>query len=347
MKLSEFDYILPPDRIAQSPLEPRDSSKLLCVWGTGQLEDKIFSDLSDILWENDVLVMNKTRVIKARLKGFLEETKKECEVFLHKQVSDTSWDCLVYPGKKLKPEAQVHFYNKQDILVLSAKIISLSEKGRIVEFNKSGQDFLDTVENIWQVPLPPYIKDTTSNPERYQTVYNDASQSRSVAAPTAGLHFTPELIEILKSKGVKIEYVTLHVGLGTFANVEIEDIEKHHMHSEMIIIDEYTQKRLNTYKSNGKRIIAVGTTSVRTLESFASKKWVIECGQKETSIFIYPGYQWLFVDAIITNFHLPKSTLLMLVSSFSGKETIQKAYRHAIDSEYRFFSFGDSMLLTK
>lgn len=354
MKLSEFDYILPPELIAQYPLEPRDSSKLLCVQKNGQMKDTIFSDLENILWKNDVLVMNKTRVIKARLKGTIKDTGKKCEIFLHKQVSENVWDCLVYPGKKLKPWIIINFISPSpqkgedwSEVWLEAKIQEISEKWRIVEFSQSGQQFLDTIESIGETPLPPYIKDASSNPERYQTVYNDVSQSGSVAAPTAGLHFTPELLKKLKNKWVQIEYVTLHVGIGTFGNVETDDIKEHNMHSETIILDSETKEKLNEYKTTWKRIIAVGTTSVRTLESFAKEKWVLESGQKETSIFIYPGYEWLFVDGIITNFHLPKSTLLMLVSSFSGQDTIKKAYSHAISSGYRFFSFGDAMLLTE
>lgn len=345
MKLSDFDYILPPERIAQTPAEPRDSSRLLVLSRQdGQIQDKVFRDIECLLGENDVLVVNQTRVLRARLKGKLE-SEKECEIFLHKELWENRWDCLVYPGKKLKVGTDVKFRDEKGIVLLSAKVTEISDKGRIVTFSESGKKFYDILEQIGQVPLPPYIKGTSSEAERYQTVYNDASQMGSVAAPTAGLHFTAELLEKLKKKWVQIEYVTLHVGLWTFMNVETENIQDHHMHSETIIIDRQTTKRLNTAKQNGKRIIAVGTTSVRTLESFSRQKWVLDFGQKETQIFIYPWYSWLFVDALITNFHLPKSTLLMLVSSFAGSENIKKAYRHAIDSEYRFFSFGDAMLI--
>ncbi|NDK10078.1 tRNA preQ1(34) S-adenosylmethionine ribosyltransferase-isomerase QueA [Candidatus Gracilibacteria bacterium] len=340
MKLSDFNYILPPKQIAQTPAEPRDSSKLMILdRNNGQIQDKIFSDISGMLGENDVLVVNKTRVIKARLKGIIGESEKKCEIFLHKQIKDSTWDCLVYPGKKLKPETVIHFSGTQ----MTGKIQSISEKGRIVEFTQGGNEFLDTVEGIGESPLPPYIKDSESPSERYQTVYNDKEKSGSVAAPTAGLHFTAELLEKLEKKGVIIEKVLLHVGLGTFANVEIEDVTKHHMHSEYIEIDKETAQRLNQYKASGKRIIAVGTTSVRTLESMSDSNGQMKHGNMDTQIFIYPGYEWKFVDSIITNFHLPQSTLLMLVSSFASQEIIKKAYEHAVESDYRFFSFGDAM----
>ncbi len=380
MQLSDFDYHLPPELIAQTPAEPRDSARLLCLRKhSGQIQDKNFRDIADMLGKNDVLVVNQTRVIHARLKGYIiksqhlsptlsckergQEAIKQknvnlpiCEIFLHKQISENTWDCLVYPGKKLKPWAQVIFqkWDMQPLSLekgedsgeswyLSAIIKSISEKWRVVEFSKSGQAFLDIVDKIGEVPLPPYIKDHSSPAERYQTVYNSSEKSGSVAAPTAGLHFTPELLEALQKKWVKIEKVTLNVWLGTFANVETENIKEHHMHSEYIEIDAETVQRLNTYKQAGKRIIAVGTTSVRTLESFASSNWVLEHGSKDTNIFIYPGYKWKFVDSIITNFHLPKSTLLMLVSSFAGDENRKRAYQHAVDSQYRFFSFWDAM----
>ncbi len=340
MKLTDFTYELPKERIAQIPAEPRDSSKLLILdKETGQVEDKIFSDILEYLGENDVLVVNKTRVIKARLKGTITWTDKECEIFLHKQLWENSWDCLVYPGKKLKPWVVVSFTGTD----MTATIESVSEKGRVVTFSHEGIEFLNTVEGIGETPLPPYIKNSTSHSERYQTVYNDTEKSGSVAAPTAGLHFTPELIQRLEDKWVIIEKVLLHVGLGTFANVEIEDITKHHMHSEYIEIDKETAEKLNSYKNKWKRIIAVWTTSVRTLESMSDISGQVRHGSMDTQIFIYPWYSWKFVDSIITNFHLPESTLLMLISSFAWQEHIKKAYEHAVDSEYRFFSFGDAM----
>lgn len=361
MKLSDFDYVLPNERIAQSPAQPRDSAKLLCLQRqTGQIEDKVFRDIADMLWKDDVLVVNETTVINARLKWEILQPSltsngedrgesyngKPCEIFLHKQISDNTWDCLIYPGKKLKVWAKVVFLNTESEILLQAEIIGISEKGRIVEFSKGWKDFLEIITCIGETPLPPYIKDHSSTPDRYQTVYHDSSKSWSVAAPTAGLHFTPELLKKLEQKWVQIEKVCLHVGLGTFANVEVEDIRSHHMHSEQIYISPEVSERLNAAKISGKRIIAVGTTSVRTLESFASHTWHLWHGQKDTEIFIYPGYQWKFVDSIITNFHLPKSTLLMLVSSFAGSENIKKAYSHAISWEYRFFSFGDAMWIS-
>lgn len=340
MKLSDFDYHLPESSIAQTPAEPRDSAKLLYLnRQTGQIDDKIFRSITDFLGENDVLVVNQTRVINARLKWEIEWTEKQCEIFLHKKISDGIWDCLVYPGKKLKPGKKVIFPNSP----LTAEIQELSEKWRVVQFSHTWQDFLNIVDQIGETPLPPYIKESSAPSERYQTVYNDENKSWSVAAPTAWLHFTPELMDTLISQGVQIEKVTLNVGLWTFANVEVDDIKDHHMHSEYIEIDADVAQRLNDHKKQWKRIIAVGTTSVRTLESFANENGILEAGNKDTDIFIYPGYQWKFVDSIITNFHLPKSTLLMLVSSFAGSENIKKAYDHAVDSDYRFFSFWDAM----
>lgn len=363
MKLSQFDYHLPPELIAQTPSEPRDSAKLLCLSRqNGQIEDKIFRDITEMLTENDVLVVNETKVINARLKGCVSSwvntkdpvkvrdssdissqwLQKPCEIFLHKKTDDEKiWDCLVYPGKKLKPWTQVDFPWSP----LSWKIVEISEKWRYIEFSHWWQEFLDLIESIWETPLPPYIKDHSSPPQRYQTVYNNKEKSWSVAAPTAGLHFTPELIHELENKWVIIEKVLLHVGLGTFWNVEVEDIKNHKMHSEYIELTQETTERLNSYKKEGKRIIAVWTTSVRTLESFSDDTWVLSSWNKQTNIFIYPGYEWKYVDALITNFHLPKSTLLMLVSSFAERKNIKKAYSHAIDSQYRFFSFWDAMFI--
>jgi S-adenosylmethionine:tRNA ribosyltransferase-isomerase len=356
MKLTDFDYHLPKELIAQIPVEPRDSSRLLMLekksWN---MRDAIFRDISEKLTESDVLVVNKTRVINARLKGYITSPSiegdwggaafKQVEIFLHKQISDTSWDCLVYPWKKLKPWTQVYFThpsnlkNKEDNL--KAKIIEISEKWRIVEFNIWGIEFLKIVEKIGNTPLPPYIKERLDDTERYQTVYNEIEWS--AAAPTAGLHFTDKLITKLENKWVIIEKVLLHVWLGTFANVETEDIQDHHMHKEYIELEQKTADRLNAYKAEWKRIIAVGTTSIRVLESFSNTDWILTSGNSETDIFIYPGYQWKFVDSLITNFHLPKSTLMMLVSSLAWEENIKKAYSHAIEKQYRFFSFGDAM----
>ena len=344
MLLTDFDYYLPEELIAQTPAEPRDSSKLLCLnKNNGEIEDRFFRDILGFLWKNDVLVVNQTRVINARLKWKIIGLDKDCEVFLHKKVDETSWDCLVYPGKKLKPGAQVEFKNGWEEIVLTAEVTDISDKWRVVKFSKSWKDFLDTIDIIGETPLPPYIKDNSSPSERYQTVYNDNNKSWSVAAPTAGLHFTPELIEQLVDKWVHIEKVTLHVWLGTFANVETEKISDHNMHSEQIEIDKSTADKLNSHKQEGKRIIAVGTTSVRTLESFSDENGHLWHGSLDTNIFIYPGYTWKFVDSLITNFHLPKSTLLMLVSSFAWDENRKIAYKHAVENRYRFFSFWDAM----
>ena len=384
MKLTDFDYDLPQELIAQTPVEPRDSSRLLMLdKQTWNIQDAIFRDLADELWENDVLVVNKTRVINARLKGYIKlpstlkghqgplrstlavagadpgvggevwkgdsEELKQVEIFLHKQISNTSWDCLVYPGKKLKPGTEVYFNSPsfdskrgaRGGIELSAVIKSISEKWRIVEFNIWGLEFLKIVEQIGNTPLPPYIKETLDDASRYQTVYNETEWSS--AAPTAGLHFTDKLMEKLEKKWVKIEKVLLHVWLGTFANVETEDIENHHMHTEYIELESETARKLNSYKSEWKRIIAVGTTSIRVLESFSDSNWMLKSWNSETDIFIYPGYKWKFVDSLITNFHLPKSTLVMLVSSLAWEQNIKDAYAHAIQQKYRFFSFGDAM----
>ena len=344
MNLSEFDYDLPEKLIAQEAIEPRDHSKLLKINpNSKKIEQKLFFEILEDLWENDVLVLNKTRVINARLKWFIENDKtKICEIFLHKQISDKIWDCLIYPGRKLKPGKKVFFYLENKI-ILKAEIKDFSDSGRIVEFNKWWIEFLEIIEKVWKIPLPPYIKDNHQESGRYQTVFNEISWS--VAAPTAWLHFTEELLEKLEKKWVKIEKVLLHVWLWTFKNVETENILEHKMHSEYIELDEKTAENLNNYKKSWKRIIAVWTTSIRVLESFANNAWTLESWKKDTNIFIYPWYNWKFVDAIITNFHLPKSTLLMLVSSFAWKEFIKDVYNYAIKNKFRFFSFGDAMFI--
>jgi len=351
MQLSDFDYNLPKELIAQTPIEPRDHSRLLKLnknsWEIS--EDKFYSIL-DELSENDVLVLNKTKVINARLHWQIESWKI-VEIFLHKQINNNTWDCLVYPWKKLKIWKEIKFFispspTKERGLggeVLKATIKSISEKWRIIEFNKWWIEFLEIVEKLWEIPLPPYIKEKLENGGRYQTVFNEISWS--VAAPTAGLHFTPELLEKIEKKGVKIEKVLLHVGLWTFMWVETDNILEHKMHSEYIELEQETAKRLNKYKNSWKRIIAVWTTSIRVLESFTNNNWIIKAWNKETDIFIYPWYSWKFVDAIITNFHLPKSTLLMLVSSFAWKENINNAYQYAINNKFRFFSFWDAMFI--
>ncbi len=339
MKLSEFDYHLPEELIAQTPLEKRDHSRLLVLdkksW---DIQDKHFYDIVDILNPGDVLVVNKTRVINARLKWVIDRSGVACEIFLHKQMGTNNWDCMVYPGRRLKPGTTVTISDK-----LSCEIVWITEYGKEVVFNKQWVEFLDIIDKVGQTPLPPYIKDKLDDSNRYQTVYSQVEWS--VAAPTAGLHFTPQLLEKLKNKWIIIEEVMLHIWLWTFRNVEQEDITRHPMHSEQIVLEKDVADRLNSYKENNQNIIAVGTTSVRVLESFSNSEGILEYGQKDTEIFIYPGYNWRFVDHLITNFHLPKSTLIMLVSSLAGQENIKKAYQHAVDQNYRFFSFGDSMFI--
>lgn len=343
MQLSEFDYILPKELIAQTPIYPRDNSRLLIVdKNTWELENKHFYNLLDFLWENDVLVINKTKVINARLKGKIVFWW-DCEIFLHKQISDNTWDCLIYPGKKLKIWTEIIITNSIERQTLKAKIISISDSWRIVEFNIWWIDFLKIIEIIWETPLPPYIKEHLEDRDRYQTVFS--KESWSVAAPTAWLHFTPELIEKLKNKWVKIEEVLLHIGLGTFKWVESSNILEHKMHSEYIQIEKDTAERLNNYKTKWKKITAVWTTSIRVIESFTDNNWVLWFGEKDTSIFIYPWYNWKFIDNLITNFHLPKSTLLMLVSALAWIDNIKTAYEYAVKNKYRFFSFWDAMFI--
>ncbi len=336
MKISDFDYILPKSLIAQHPLEKRDKSKLLILdKNTWNIEDRYFEDILNYLWKNDVLVINKTKVINARLKGITSK-KANVEVFLHKDLWLWKWDCLVYPGKKLRKWEIVKFDGW-----LEWSIIDISESWRIVQFNFDWKEFLKIIENIWEVPLPPYIKEKLNDSNRYQTVFADNAWSS--AAPTAWLHFSKELIKKLEKSWVKIEKVLLHVWLGTFSPVKTDDIKDHIMHSEFISIENDVALRLNKYKKDWKNIIAVWTTSIRVLESFSDENWILQSWEKETNIFIYPSYKWKFVNSLITNFHLPKSTLLMLVSALAWKENIKNAYKHAVDNKYRFFSFWDAM----
>jgi len=352
MKLSDFDYNLPENQIAQNPVTPRDSSKLLILdKQNGHIVDKNFYNILDELWENDVLVLNKTKVINARLHWKIKKWKntqnsnekkqdlyKTVEIFLHKQLSEKTWNCRVYPGKNFKIWKKIEFE-----FWLEATVKEINLEWRILEFNIWWVEFLKIIEKLWEMPLPPYIKEKLENSDRYQTVW--AEIEWSVAAPTASLHFTPELIKKLENKGVKIEKVLLHIWLGTFMPILTEDILEHKMHSEYIELEEKTAQNLNKYKSEWKRIIAVWTTSIRVLETMSNQKWVLIAWKEDTDIFIYPWYNWKFIDSIITNFHLPKSTLLMLVSSFAWKENIEKAYKHAVDSKYRFFSFWDAMFI--
>jgi S-adenosylmethionine:tRNA ribosyltransferase-isomerase len=352
MKLSDFDYHLPEELIAQSWIEPRDHSRLLCLdKNSGDIEDKKFYNILNELSENDVLVLNKTKVINARLYWKVKKWKKTTrskenekllfktvEIFLHKKLSDDVWECRVYPWKNLKSWKEIFFE-----LWLEAKVIESTFTWRIIKFNKSWFEFLQIIEKLWNIPLPPYIKKNLENPKRYQTVW--AESEWSVAAPTASLHFTEELLKKIEKKWVKIEKVLLHIGLWTFMPILNENILEHSMHSEHIELEEETANRLNKYKSEWKRIIAVWTTSIRVLESFSDENWTLGYWSKNTDIFIYPWYKWKFVDSIITNFHLPQSTLLMLVSSFAWEKNTKKAYNHAIDSKYRFFSFWDAMFI--
>ena len=344
MKLNDFDYFLPEELIAQEATEKRDHSRLL-VYDINKktIEDKKFYNLLDYLWENDVLVLNKTKVINARLFGKSDSNIK-VEVFLHKQISSNTWDCLVYPGRRLKVWKKIKFFldNKE---VLQAEIIEQTKTWRIIKFNKSWEDFLNIIEKLGELPLPPYIHKKLEDKNRYQTVW--AEKQGSVAAPTASLHFTQDLLEKLKAKWVKIEKVLLHVWLGTFSPVLTENIEEHQMHYEYIELEKQVAERLNNYKKSKKNIIAVWTTTIRVLETMSDKNWFLSYWKKQTNIFIYPWYKWKFVDNIITNFHLPKSTLLMLVASFIGKENLDKIYSYAISKKYRFFSFWDAMFLRK
>jgi S-adenosylmethionine:tRNA ribosyltransferase-isomerase len=352
MHISNFDYYLPPELIAQNPVEPRDHSMLLNLnlYNSNITKTKFFNILN-LLWENDVLVINKTRVINARL-NWIMENWKICEIFLHKQINDNTWDCLIFPWKKLKPWKKIYFSKNisntkkidfENDIILRAEILEVSDSWRIIEFNKWWIEFLEIINTLWKTPLPPYIKEKLKDNERYQTVYNEINWS--VAAPTAWLHFTNDLIKKLEKKWVIFEKVLLHVWLWTFKWVETENILDHKMHSEYIELEENVAERLNNYKKKWKRIIAVWTTSIRVLESFSDNNWILSYGSKDTDIFIYPWYNWKFVDAIITNFHLPKSTLLMLVSSFAWIENTKKAYKYAIENKFRFYSFWDAMFI--
>lgn len=350
MKLSDFDYVLPDHLIAHNPMDRRDKSKMLLLnklsWN---IEDKIFSDILDLLSDNDVLILNDTKVINARLFWKIEiKIKKktffkDVEVFLHRQINDSIWECLWFPWNNFKIWKTIKFYSSNWNNILNWNIKEYSNMWRYIEFDKSWKDLISIIDKIWELPLPPYIKTNLLDNERYQTVF--ANKPWSVAAPTAWLHFTKDLLNKLENKWVIIEKVLLHVWIWTFKPVEEEDIVNHKMHSEYIEISEEVSKRLNIYKSEWKNIIAVWTTSVRVLESFIDSYWNIWYWSKDTSIFIYPWYNWKFVDWLITNFHLPKSSLLMLVSSFAWVENIKKAYIHAIENNYRFFSFWDAMFI--
>ena len=339
MRTEDFDYYLPEELIAQHPADKRDFSRLMVVdRKTGQREDKHFYDIIDYLNEGDLLVMNDTRVIPARLFGHREGKEEEIEVFLLENIEKDKWEVLVRPGKKMKIGTKCIFSDE-----LCLEVVDIKEDGnRIVEFSYEGifQEILDRLGNM---PLPPYIKEKLKDKERYQTVYS--KNPGSVAAPTAGLHFTKELLKKIEEKGVKLAYITLNVGLGTFRPVKVDDVKNHKMHSEFYQISKETADLINETKKNNKRIISTGTTTTRTLESVYKKNGEIKEDSGWTDIFIYPGFEFKVIDCQITNFHLPKSTLIMLVSALASKEIILDAYKDAVDKKYRFFSFGDAMFL--
>lgn len=340
MKTSDFYYDLPQELIAQTPLERRDASRLMVLdRESGEITHRHFYDLPEYLHPGDTLVLNDSRVLPARLYGHRVPTGGAVELLLLKDQGDGKWECLARPGRKLKPGAEVSFGDGE----LTATIAEdLQEGKKLVQFHYEGI-FLEILERLGKMPLPPYIKEELQNGERYQTVYSKVTGS--AAAPTAGLHFTKELLQKIQDMGVSIAYVTLHVGLGTFRPVSAEEVTDHHMHSEFCMISKETAELLNETHRRGGRIICVGTTSCRTLESFAKEDGTFEESSGWTEIFIYPGYRFKAMDALVTNFHLPESTLVMLVSAFAGREHILNAYNTAVQERYRFFSFGDAMLI--
>ena len=339
MKTQDFWYDLPEELIAQTPLEKRDSSRLLVLdRSSGKTQHKHFFDIIDYLNPGDCLVMNDSRVLPARLLGH-RPTGGAVEVLLLRDIGNKQWECLCKPGRKMQIGNQVIFGNGE----LTATVVDVKDDGnRVVEFHYEGI-FLEVLERLGKMPLPPYIKAELQDQERYQTVYSRAVGS--AAAPTAGLHFTNELLTKIREKGIRTAFVTLHVGLGTFRPVKAEEITEHHMHSELCMIGEETAAILNSTRENGGRIVCVGTTSCRTLESLVNEDGTFEAKSKWTEIFIYPGYHFKAMDALITNFHLPESTLVMLVSAFAGREHVLNAYCEAVKERYRFFSFGDAMFL--
>ncbi len=339
MKKSDFYFDLPEELIAQTPLQKRDSSRMLHLdRQTGGIEHRHFYELPEYLREGDCLVLNDTRVLPARLLG-CRSSGGGVELVLLRDLGEGRWECLSRPGRKTKPGTELSFGDGE----LTATVEAVAEGGnRIVRFHYDGI-FLEVLERLGKMPLPPYIKEELQDAERYQTVYS--RELGSAAAPTAGLHFTPELLDEIAKKGVKICYVTLHVGLGTFRPVKEDEIEDHEMHSEFCVVSPETADTVNTVKKSGGRVIAVGTTSCRTLESFTDEDGTLRPGSRWTNIFIYPGYRFKCIDALITNFHLPESTLIMLVSALAGRENILRAYETAVKERYRFFSFGDAMLI--
>jgi S-adenosylmethionine:tRNA ribosyltransferase-isomerase len=339
MKTEDFYYDLPEELIAQHPLKNRSDSRLMLLNKTnGDIEHKHFYDIVNYLNPGDVLVLNDTKVMPARLFGHREDKNEKIEILLLKQEEGDIWECLTKPGKKTKIGTKLVFSDK-----LKADVVGINKDGsRYIKFIYKGI-FNEILDELGEMPLPPYIKEKLEDKDRYQTIYSKVEGS--AAAPTAGLHFTKELLDQIKEKGIDIVYLTLHIGLGTFRPVKVEQIEEHQMHSEYYILSKEAARRINKAKENGNRVIAVGTTSVRTLESVANDDGKLVGKSGWTDIFIYPGYKFKIVDALITNFHLPESTLVMLVSAFSSKEKIFKAYNEAIKERYRFFSFGDAMFI--
>ena len=340
MKTCDFYYDLPQELIAQTPLEPRDSSRLMVLSRKDEsIEHRHFFDIVDYLNEGDCLIVNDSRVIPARIYGVKEDTGAKIEFLLLKQLDNNRWETLVKPGRKAKPGASFVFGEG----LLRATVIEVADDGnRIVEM-QCEENIYSTLDKIGQMPLPPYITEKLEDQERYQTVYSH--ELGSAAAPTAGLHFTNELLDRIRAKGVNIGYVTLHVGLGTFRPVKVDDVTKHHMHSEHYEIPSETAELIKKTKESGHRVISVGTTSCRTLESVAAKYGEIQPDEGFTDIFIYPGFEFKVLDGLITNFHLPESTLIMLVSAFYGFDKTMKAYKTAVEEKYRFFSFGDAMMI--
>ncbi len=340
MKTSDFYYDLPEELIAQDPLSDRSSSRLMHLnLGTGEVEHQVFTDIKQYLKPGDCLVINNTKVIPARLYGKKVGTDAAIELLLLKRRENDIWETLVKPGKKCKPGAQISFGDG----LLMGEIIDVVEEGnRLIQFHYDGI-FEEILDQLGEMPLPPYITHKLQDKNRYQTVY--AKHEGSAAAPTAGLHFTPQLLKEIEEMGVKIAHVTLHVGLGTFRPVKVEDVTNHHMHSEFYVVEEEQAKLINDTKAAGGRIISVGTTSCRTLESATTDDGILQAKSGWTEIFIYPGYKFKCIDGLITNFHLPESTLLMLVSALAGKDNVMKAYEEAVKERYRFFSFGDAMIL--
>lgn len=339
MKTSDFFYDLPEELIAQTPVEPRNSSRLMILSrDSGAVEHKHFYNLPEFLKPGDCLVLNDTRVLPARMYGVREDTGAVVEFVLLRQHGNMLWECLAGPGKKAKEGYKFKFSDK-----LSAVVTEVMPDGnRMIEFQCDG-DFFTVLDEVGQMPLPPYIKEKLKDKERYQTVYS--KEAGSAAAPTAGLHFTKEMLESIKKSGVNIAYVTLHVGLGTFRPVKVEDVTKHKMHTEHFYIPEEAADIINETKKNGGRVICVGTTSCRTVESCAARYGEIRSCSGDTDIFIYPGFEFKCMDGLVTNFHLPESTLIMLVSAFAGYDNVMNAYNTAVKEKYRFFSFGDAMLI--